>query len=42
MIFAGFCKQIYEKKKKHISEGILGKIYKITFVTLRRFWPLRG
>ena len=30
------------KKKKNISEDILRKIDKKTFVMFSRFWPLRG
>ena len=30
------------KKKKKISEDILRKIDKKTFVMFSRFWPLRG
>ena len=37
-VFAGFCQQILKKN----SEGILGKIDQKAFVTLNRFWVLRG
>ena len=37
--FAGFCQQIFEKK---CFEGYLRKNLQKIFVTLSKFWPLKG